>query len=105
MAWPSSTTPSVSSRRFRAREVPQKAEVAEAFAKAELQRRARGFVRITGLTRGTPDLMVGSKVTLQRVAPPFAGGGYYVTRVMHTYDLFDGHRTLFAAERPTVAQS
>lgn len=90
---------------FRAREVPLKTDTAEAFAKAEMQRRARGFVRITGLTRGTPELMVGGKVTLQRVAAPFAGGGYYVTRVMHTYDQVDGHRTLFAAERPTVAQT
>ena len=90
---------------MRAREVPLKADAAEAFAKAEMRRRASAFVRITGLTRGTPDLMVGGKVTLQRVAPPFAGGGYYVTRVMHSYDLVDGHRTLFAAERPTVAQS
>lgn len=90
---------------MRGREVPLRADAAQAFARAEMQRRARSFVRITGLTRGTPDLMVGGKVTLQRVAQPFAGGGYYVTRVMHTYDLDDGHRTLFAAERPTVAQS
>jgi len=90
---------------FRARDVPLNPDAAEAFAKAEMQRRARGFVRITGLTNGTPDLMVGGKVTLMRVAPPFAGGGYHVTRVTHNYDLVDGHRTLFAAERPTVAQS
>jgi phage protein D len=89
---------------LRTREVPLKPDAAEMFAKAEMRRRARAFVRITGLTRGTPDLMVGSKAILERVAAPFAGGGYYVTRVMHTYDLVDGHRTLFAAERPIVAE-
>ena len=87
---------------FRAREAPARAEEARAFARAEMQRRARGFVRIAGITRGTPDLMVGGKVALRRVAPPFSGGNYYVTRVLHTYDQTDGHRTHFSAERPMV---
>ena len=47
------------------------------------------------------DMIVGSTLTLERVGAPFEGGGYYVTRVCHTYDLDDGHRTHFEAERAT----
>ena len=36
----------------------------------------------TALTRGTPDLVVGSIVELQDVGQPFEGDGYYVTRVL-----------------------
>jgi phage protein D len=87
---------------YRVREVPLSGEAASAWAKADMLRRSRGFVRVKGVTRGTPDLAVGSRVTLERVAPPFAGGSYYVTRVSHTYDLANGHRTAFEAERPHV---
>ncbi len=73
-----------------------------AWAHAEMLRRSRRFVTIEGTTSGTPDLVVGSKVTLQGIADAFNGDGYYVTRVTHTYDLVSGHRTHFCAERPTV---
>ena len=75
---------------------------ATAWAKAEMLRRSRRFVTAVGVTRGTPDLVVGSKLELQRVGGPFEGPGYYVTRVRHTYDLRIGHRTYFEAERATV---
>jgi phage protein D len=75
---------------------------AQAWAKAELLRRARAFATIVGATSGTPDLVVGSRLTLERVGPPFEGSGWYATRVRHVYDLENGHRTHFEAERPTV---
>lgn len=87
---------------FRVREVPLETAEARAIARAELLRRARRFVTVGGTTRGTPDLMVGSRLRLERVGPPFEGDGYYVTRVRHTYDLTDGHRTHFEAERATI---
>ncbi|WP_137940118.1 contractile injection system protein, VgrG/Pvc8 family [Chitinivorax sp. B] len=87
---------------FRNREVPLVSAEATDWAKAELKRRARRFVCARGITRGTPDLSVGSRITLDRIAKPFAGGGYIATKVLHTYDLIDGHRTLFEAERPMV---
>lgn len=90
---------------YRVRQVPLVAEEARAWAKAEMLRRARGFVTVSGTTSGTPDLVVGSRVTLDRVGPPFSGGGYTVTRVRHTYDLSDGHRTRFEAERATISSS
>jgi hypothetical protein len=49
-------------------------------------------------------MMVGSRLELQRVGHPFDGPGYYVTRVCHTFDLTRGHRTKFAAERPTLQE-
>jgi phage protein D len=84
------------------RETPLVGSEATAWAKAELLRRARAFVTVVGTTRGTPDLVVGSRVKLERVGPPFEGDGYYATRVRHTYDLRSGHRTHFEAERATV---
>jgi phage protein D len=86
-----------------AREAPLTLREASAWARAEMLRRARAFVRVLATTRGTPDLVVGSRVTLQGVGAPFSGDGYYATRVRHTYDLRDGHRTEFEAERTTLA--
>lgn len=87
---------------FRVRTDPLVSAEAQAWAKAEMLRRARGFVTVSGMTNGTADMIVGSKLTLDRVGAPFSGDGYYVTRVCHTYDLIDGFRTHFDAERPTV---
>lgn len=84
----------------RLREVPLSGEAAAAWARAELLRRARGFVRIRGRTNGSPEMIVGSAVTLEGVGPMFGGGRYRVTAVVHTYDLAEGHRTEFEAERP-----
>jgi phage protein D len=89
---------------YRVREVPLTTSEAAAFAKAEMLRRARAFVTVGGTTSGTADMVVGSQVTLQRVGTPFEGGGYYVTHVMHTYDLQDGFRTHFSAERATIQE-
>ena len=87
---------------YRVRQAPQNAEDARHWARAEMLRRARSFVSVVATTRGSPDLVVGSRVTLERVGRTFDGPGYYVTRVCHTYDLKDGHRTGFEAERATV---
>jgi phage protein D len=89
---------------YRVREAPLVSAEATAFARAEMLRRARAFVTVAGMTNGSPDMVVGSRLTLDRVGPPFNGSGYYVTRVLHTYDLKNGHRTNFAAERPTVQE-
>lgn len=102
------TGPAILQRAFgervshRVREVPLTPGEAADWARAEMLRRARGFVQVAAVTRGTPDLVVGSRVTLERVGTPFAGAGYYVTRVCHTYDLDQGHRTRFEAERATL---
>jgi phage protein D len=87
---------------YRVRNDPLVAEEASAWAKAEMLRRARGFVSVSGMTNGTADMVVGSKISLDGVGAPFTGDGYYVTRVVHTYDLVDGFRTHFEAERATV---
>jgi phage protein D len=54
------------------------------------------------MTSGTADMIVGSSLSLEAVGSPFNGDGYYVSRVCHTYDLVDGFRTHFEAERATV---
>jgi uncharacterized protein len=89
---------------FRVREVPLRTTEAAAWAQAEMLRRARRFVTVSGVTRGSADMVVGSRLTLERVGRPFEGPGYYVTRVCHTYDAIDGHRTRFVAERATVQE-
>lgn len=87
----------------RVRDVPLNDAEARAWAEAELLRRARAFVIARGTTSGSPDLVVGSTVTLDGVGAPFEGPAYYVTHVCHTYDLEQGHRTWFEAERATVS--
>lgn len=77
---------------------------AQAWARAEMLDRCRGFVTATGVTNGSPDMIVGSRLTLERVGAPFSGGDYYVTSVRHTYDLESGFRTHFQAERPYIAE-
>jgi phage protein D len=89
---------------YRVREVPLKSSEATAWARAEMLRRARGFVTVSGVTRGSAEMVVGSQLTLERVGLPFEGGGYYATRVCHTYDLQEGFRTHFEAERPTIQE-
>jgi uncharacterized protein len=90
---------------MRVRETAVSTGDANAWAKAEMLRRARRFVTVTGTTHGTPDMVVGTRLRLQRVGPPFEGDGYYVTRVRHTYDLIRGLRTRFDAERSTVNEA
>ncbi|MCP5117799.1 MAG: phage late control D family protein, partial [bacterium] len=89
---------------YRVREAPLNGSEAAAWARAEMLRRARGFVTVAGITRGTPDMVVGSRLTLERVGHPFDGAGYYVTRVCQTYDSANGHRTEFSAERATIQE-
>lgn len=87
---------------IRVREVPESSDQARAIADAELRRRARAFVRVSGVTRGSPNLQVGSRLTLQRVGRPFEGAGYYVFEICHSYDRERGFRTAFEAERATL---
>lgn len=89
---------------LRVRETPLQGSEADAWARAETLRRARSFVSVVGMTNGTPDLEVGSTLTLARVGRPFSGDGYYTTRIRHTWDRATGHRTHFEAERATVSE-
>lgn len=87
---------------YRVRGVPLTDTEATDWARAEMLRRGRGFVTAVGTTNGTPDMVVGSRLTLERVGAPFNGPGYYVTEVRHSYDRQEGYRTHFVAERATV---
>ena len=86
-----------------ARRTPVNAKEATAWAEADYLRRARQFVRVDGVTSGTADLTVGTRLTLERVGPIFEGPPYYATAVHHSYDLNIGFRTGFCAERATVS--
>ncbi|HEV7684661.1 MAG TPA: contractile injection system protein, VgrG/Pvc8 family [Pyrinomonadaceae bacterium] len=88
----------------RVREAPLKAAEATDRARAEMVRRARSFVTVNGTSRGSADMVVGSKLTLENTGHPFEGAGYYVTRVRHTYDLQNGFHTHFEAERATIQE-
>jgi phage protein D len=102
------TGPDVLERAFgervshRVREAPLTSDEAGRWAEAEMLRRARGFVTATGVTRGSPDMVVGSRLTLNGVGGPFEGDGWYVTSLCHTWDLAEGFRTRFQAERAMV---
>lgn len=86
----------------RSRLVPLKEAEARDWAKGEMLRRSRGFVTAMGVTSGTPDMTVGSRVELRGVGGPFDGEGYYATCVRHVFDVTVGLRTHFEAERATV---
>lgn len=88
----------------RVRDIPLMGSHAQAWAKAALLTRARRFVRARGLAMGNPELNVGTQLRLERVSPLFEGDGYYVTRVQHHYDLTNGYRTEFEAERAWIGQ-
>jgi phage protein D len=90
---------------YRVREVPLNSGEAEQWARWEMLRRSRAFVTGRGVTRGTPDMMVGSRLSLERVGTPFNGSGYVVTQLRHTYDLENGHRTHFVATRPIIEEA
>jgi phage protein D len=47
---------------------------------------------------------VGSRLTLEGIGAPFTGSDYNITCVRHTYDLVNGHRTHFQAERTTIEE-
>ena len=87
---------------LRVREVALTAEEAAAWARAEMLRRGRRFVTVTGATNGSPDMVVGSRLTLAGVGAAFDGDGYCVTALCHTFDLRRGFRTRFTAERATL---
>lgn len=89
---------------YRVREAPLKSAEARDWARSEMLRRARGFVTAIGTTRGSPDMVVGSRLTFERTGKPFDGAGYYVTSVKHTYDMRNGHHTHFVAERATIQE-
>lgn len=103
-----STGPELLERAFgrrssaRVREVPHDAEQARALAEAELRRRARGFVQVSGVSRGNARMIVGTRLTLEYAGTPFTGAGYYVTEVCHSFDREHGFRTRFEAERATL---
>lgn len=87
---------------YRVREVALTSGEAQAWARAEMLRRSRRFVTVSGVTNGSPDMVVGSRLSLTSVGDPFEGDGYYATRVRHTFDQAAGLRTHFEADRPTL---
>lgn len=71
---------------------------AQAIADAAFDARARRFVVAEGTTReGTPELRVGTTVTLQGLGGRF-DNDYYVTFARHRYDKLYGYRTDFSAQ-------
>ncbi len=86
----------------RVHDAPLDAAQARHRAGAELRARARRFVRARGLTTGSPELQVGSTLTLERVGALFEGPGYVVTELTHSYDGEHGLRTAFIAERGCI---
>jgi phage protein D len=92
-------------RSYRVRDVPLNADEAQQWSVNEMLRRARSFVTVSGITRGTPSMSVGSRLRLERVGAPFEGPDYYVVKVCHSHELSRGYRTEFVAERAAVGVS
>lgn len=83
--------------------VPLSSGEARALAEAEYRRMARRFVRVEGIAEGDARLRAGSHVILAGLSGLF-DGRYYVTDVRHTFDLENGFRSAFCAERPWLGE-
>ncbi len=70
---------------------------AQALAEAAFDRRARRFVRATGVTEGNPNLRVGVHLRLTGLGTRF-DNEYYVAGTRHLFDQAEGYRTEFVAE-------
>ncbi len=76
----------------------------DAIATTVRNRRARRFVRVQGVTTGSPSLRVGTHVTLNGLGDWFSNT-YYVTAVRHLFDLTSGYRTEFEAQGAFIGES
>lgn len=81
--------------------VPLAQSEARALAEARYRERARHFVQGKGQADGTPKIRVGTTLDMQGLGDLFTGK-YYATLARHTFDLQQGYRTFFEAERPGI---
>jgi phage protein D len=81
--------------------IPLSTAEAQALAAARYRDRARRFVCASGIAYGHAKIQVGATVELSGLGPLF-NGAYYVTKARHVFDLEDGYRTAFDAERPSI---
>jgi phage protein D len=84
--------------------VPLNSGEAQALAEAYFKLSARRFVVGRGSADTDPKLRVGAQVNIQNVGPLFSGK-YYLTEVRHLFDLAQGLRTEFTAERPGIGRA
>jgi phage protein D len=81
--------------------VPLTADEARALAESLFRRRARRFLRGSGVAETSAALRVGAYVKLEGVGPLF-NGEFYVTWIRHLFDGSLGLRTEFGVERPGI---
>jgi len=84
--------------------VPLNSGEAQSLAEAYFKLSARRFVVGRGVADTDPKLRVGAQVNIQNVGPLFSGK-YYLTEVRHLFDLAQGLRTEFTAERPGIGRA
>ncbi len=85
-------------------EAPATSEEARTLAQARLRRRARRFITARATTSATPGLQAGSKVDFVDLGAWFSGI-YHITQIRHTFDMRDGLRSHFYAERVDLGDS
>jgi len=83
---------------------PITASQARALAEAGYLERARGFVRASARTGGTPAANVGRRVTVTGVGEMF-GGDYTIVGLQHSYDVATGFETHLELERPGIGSA
>ncbi|HYE14896.1 MAG TPA: contractile injection system protein, VgrG/Pvc8 family [Pyrinomonadaceae bacterium] len=81
--------------------VPLSSDEAQAAAEAFFRMSARRFLVGRGTAETSADLRVGCFLDLQGLGDLFSGK-YHVTEVRHMFDLSNGLRTEFRAERPGI---
>lgn len=83
--------------------VPFNNAEAQAEAESYFKMSARRFCVGRGIASKNPGLRVGNVVDLQALGPLFSGK-YYLAEVTHLFDLAQGFRTEFTAERPGLGR-
>ncbi len=80
---------------------PFSAQEASSMAQAAFRQRARGFAQVGAVADGNPKLNAGIHVQISGLGAWF-DGHYYVTRVLHRFDLQKGYLSEFQATRAGI---
>jgi phage protein D len=80
---------------------PFSAQEASSMAQAAFRQRARGFAQVEAVADGNPKLNAGIPVQISGLGAWF-DGRFYVTRVLHRFDLQKGYRSEFQATRAGI---
>lgn len=88
----------------RVHHVPQSVQETQSLAEAHYRQTARRFLTGRAMADGDARIRVGNSISLQGLGPLFTGV-YYISEVIHSFDLSMGYRTYFNVEKAGLGVS